>query len=90
MSFSQTSANGSGLVRQLRLACLLSDGNDPRCHFRADLSLMALMPPLPAVSSLPLASASVELPVGLPHRPVKVVVVTGKSNCRLFIKFLGT
>ena len=40
-SLSHTAANGSGLLLHLRLAFLLSDGSDPRCHFLADLSLMA-------------------------------------------------
>ena len=40
-SLSHTSANGSGRVLQLRPSVFLSDGNDPRCHFLADLSLMA-------------------------------------------------
>ena len=41
MSLAHTSANGSGLVLQLLLFLLFSDGSAPRCHLLTDLSLVA-------------------------------------------------
>ena len=42
ISASHTPSKGSGRVRHLR-SCFVSDGQGPRCHFRADHTLIPAM-----------------------------------------------
>ena len=42
ISASHTPSKGSGRVRHLR-SCFVSDGQGPRCHFRADRTLIPAM-----------------------------------------------
>ena len=42
ISSSHTPSKGSGRVRHL-CSCFVSDGHDPRCHFRADRTLIPAM-----------------------------------------------